>query len=312
MPACLYKEVYKLLGGKVSVYEVTLPEKILDTYNRHIVRKIAPEQDYLDILENAFASGEKVLIVFNTIKRAQAEFERLTRIFDDVPAMLLHSRFRRRDRVALEKALMQDFNPDGKARPCFVISTQVVEVSLDISFDRMITEAAPIDALIQRFGRINRVRIANPVLKPVHILTPEGECKPYKKGIVEASFAQLSDGEILSERQVQEKINAVYPQIPILDIGIHTEPLPKLRNNSKAILIEALDIEGAVCILETDKALYKNSISEDRIGLEIPVNLKALWSFKEKLEQMKVGSRPFVVPRNPDYEQIGLRLDSFL
>lgn len=312
MPTCLYKEVYQLLGGATSVYEVALPEKVLDTYDRHIVHKIATEEDFLDILDAAFAAGEKVLVVFNTIKRAQQEFERLSNIFDHVPAMLLHSRFRRRDRVALEKALMRDFNPDEKARPCLVVSTQVVEVSLDISFDRMITEAALIDALIQRFGRVNRVRTTKPVLKPVHILAPEGECKPYKRKAVEASFAHLPDGEVLKEQSIQEKINAVYPQIPILDISIHTEPLPKLRNNSKAILIEALDIEGAVCILDTDKAIYKNAISEDRVGLEIPVNLRALWSFGENLEQMKVGSRPFIVPRNPDYERLGLRLESQL
>jgi CRISPR-associated endonuclease/helicase Cas3 len=146
----------------------------------------------------------------------------------------------------------------------------------------------------------------------VHVLAPEWEGKPYKRKVVEASFDQLPNGAVLKEKDIQEKIDQVYPQIPILDISIHTEPLPKLRNNSKAILIEALDIEGAVCILDTDRFLYKNATSEDRIGLEIPVNLRALKSFGEKLEQMKLGSRPFIVPRNPDYDRLGLRLDSQL
>jgi CRISPR-associated endonuclease/helicase Cas3 len=312
MPNCLYQAVYALLGGEKQVYKVDLPLETLDTYDRHIIYKIPEETDFLNVLETAFNAKEKVLVVFNTIKSAQNEFERLDRIFPDVPKMLIHSRFRRKDRVKLERDLTNEYNQRNQKCPCLVVSTQVVEVSLDISFDKMITEAAPIDALVQRFGRINRVRLANPTLKSVYVLAPVGNCKPYNKNIVISSFEALSDGETLREREIQGKINQVYPIIPIRDISIHTEPLPKLQNNSKMVLIEGLDIEGAVCILNTDKEIYKNSISEERIGLEIPINLNTLRALGEKFEQLKVGSRPFVVPRNPDYETIGLRFESIL
>jgi len=86
--------------------------------------------------------------------------------------MLIHSRFKRGKRSQLESDLKNVYNESPEA--CLVVSTQVVEVSLDISFDMMITECAPIDALIQRFGRINRKRTQDTIgkFKPIYVITP--------------------------------------------------------------------------------------------------------------------------------------------
>ena len=63
--------------------------------------------------------------------------------------VLLHSRFCRRDRDNIEKNLQAGL-------PKVLVATQVVEVSLDVDFEQAFSEPAPIDALIQRFGRVNR------------------------------------------------------------------------------------------------------------------------------------------------------------
>ena len=86
-------------------------------------------------------------------------------MFSHVESLLIHSRFQRGRRAALEKQLkvMEQDSKDKTPEACFVVATQVVEVSLDISFDLMITEAAPLDSLIQRFGRVNRRRDENTV-----------------------------------------------------------------------------------------------------------------------------------------------------
>jgi CRISPR-associated endonuclease/helicase Cas3 len=143
----------------------------------------------------------------------------LKEIFPEIPIMLIHSRFKRGDRVALETRLKTEFNGDGSKEfadglmPCLVISTQVVEVSLDISFDRMITQAAPLDGLIQRFGRVNRKRNKDTIGKyrPVHIIKPQGNVLPYKMDILRASYEQLPDNfEVLEEKALQEKIDNVF------------------------------------------------------------------------------------------------------
>jgi CRISPR-associated endonuclease/helicase Cas3 len=91
----------------------------------------------------------KVLWVANTVRRAtdfakQAESRR---------PVLYHSRFRYADRLAKHEAVMDGFGNTGGV---LAITTQVCEVSLDISADLLVTDLAPIPSLIQRMGRLNR------------------------------------------------------------------------------------------------------------------------------------------------------------
>lgn len=322
MPSVLYKELLQILGRKENVYEIKLPNDILDEFDRHVIFKQETTSEIIPILEKAFENKEKVLVIFNTIKNAQNAFKEYSAQFQDIPKMLIHSRFRRGDRVALETRLKKKFNGDGKSNsgmnPCLVVATQVVEVSLDISFDRMITQCAPLDSLIQRFGRINRRRDENTIGKyrPVHVLAPSGNVLPYKMDVLISSFNQLpDDGEILKERELQGKIDAVFPTLDMKEIDIHLVSkegkfaITELTDNKKSVLIEALEIEGANCILEEDREKYLIASWEERLQLEIPINWKTLSRYKSEYEQLQVGTYPFVVPQKmKDYEIFGLQL----
>ena len=335
MPTALYEEVLRRLGGPTAVYEVRLPAETLDEFNRHEVYKIPRDPASPDtmaaacdeILQAALAAGEKVLVICNTVLGAQAEYQRLTARFPAERAMLLHSRFRRQDRARLEKELKEEF--DDKPGPCFVVSTQVVEVSLDISFDRMLTEAAPLDALIQRFGRVNRRRPAQPPgnLRPVHVLEPAPSTLPYDREIVKRSYAQLPSGELLPERDLQRRLDAVYPQVEVSNISTHVvwregqlTEISALTNRSRSVLVEALDIESATCILAADRAEYTDHRTswDRRTELEIPVSWRTLRFNRNRrhYERLELGSSPFVVPQElADYQRLGLQLiepDSFL
>lgn len=96
--------------------------------------------------------------ITNTVDRAQKLFAALLKIVPaDVECTLIHSRFPLDERQNLEKQLTDRFGPDGK-RPkrSIVIATQVLEQSLDLDFDWMITDLAPIDLILQRAGRMHR------------------------------------------------------------------------------------------------------------------------------------------------------------
>ncbi len=92
------------------------------------------------------------------------------------------------------------------------MTTQVVEVSLNIDFDVLFTDPAPIEALLQRFGRVNRTPGENRQLKPVHVCGKPNSARPYSEVEVERSIAAIKvweDGPI-DEAEVQKVIDEVY------------------------------------------------------------------------------------------------------
>lgn len=331
MPTLLYQELLRRLGGPAEVAEVQLAPAVVASFDRHQVYKIERETDNPagwpvavdEILTQAFANGEKVLVICNTVFGAQQQYQRLRELFPDVKRLLLHSRFRRGDRADRERRLAEEFDNDTVPGPCLVVSTQVVEVSLDISFDRMITEAAPLDALVQRFGRVNRRRtdetVKHKLIKPVHVLAPGPSYLPYRAEIIKASFAQLPDGEVLHEQDLQQKIDAVYPKLEVLSISTHVIwdgarcKLRELCNNTRSVLVDALEIESSACILATDREKYlaKETPWQERVMLEIPVSWRSMRPHLGKYERLEIGTLPFVIPGNKDYQELGLLFDEY-
>lgn len=330
MPTAMYNELLALLGGGQSTYEVSLSKKQLTTYNRHRVYKLASWEDATAIVEEAMNANEKLLIVCNTVKKSQEVFRQLKQSFGHYPHMLIHSRFRRKDRTNKEQHLRNEFegkNGEG-LRPCWVVATQVVEVSLDISFDRMITACAPIDALIQRFGRINRRRMPAVLgtTKPVYVVAPEGDQRPYKTEIVQNTFNALpEEGDVMEESGLQSLLDSVYPDLPeAVDISAHliwkedAFLLPPLCNRTSQVLHDTLEIASATCILESDRDAYENGRWDEKPWLEIPVAYNAISyaARRNHYPQLEIGTRPFVIPQSEsEHEEIGLILhdyDSFL
>lgn len=118
----------------------------------------------LDLVEKATVSGSGCIVVIrNTVTRAQEAFATLSDQFGD-EVELLHSRFVALDRKTKEARLVEQLGPpppDGGRgnRPAgrrILVATQVVEQSLDLDFDLMITDLAPTDLLLQRMGRLHR------------------------------------------------------------------------------------------------------------------------------------------------------------
>ena len=312
MPRVLYQKILILLGGEDNVLEVTLPTNILDTFDRHEVYKIKAFDDALPLIEKAIESNQKVLIVFNQIKRSQKLFEELSRKYPSVQKMLIHSRFKRGDRSQLEMDLKNRFNTSNDA--CIVVSTQVVEVSLDISFDLMVTECAPLDALIQRFGRINRKRTEETIgkFKPVYVIEPPekaGDALPYSLEILKASFDYLPDKNLLKEKNLQQLLDNVYPEIKTPNIDMNAVfkdgkwKIKELCHFPKSALLELLDIDSVACICEGDRQGYLVANANERMVIEIPVSYKTL--AYNGLEKLTEGSLPFIIPDKAYSPELG-------
>ena len=111
-------------------------------------------------------------VILNTVKQAQAVYRALK-----IPAeekLLFHARFTARDREKIARKVLDYFGKDVTQRPdrFVLVATQVVEQSLDVDFDHMISEIAPIDLLLQRSGRLHRHRRRDEDPE-LHVLLPE-------------------------------------------------------------------------------------------------------------------------------------------
>lgn len=118
----------------------------LETLKRY--QRLATSQPEAEVRQE-LARGGKVLWVCNTVDRALEVAERLS----DCNPLVYHSRFRYEDRVARHAEVIQAFRDSG---PTLAVCTQVAEISLDLSATLLVTELAPVPALIQRLGRLNR------------------------------------------------------------------------------------------------------------------------------------------------------------
>lgn len=109
-----------------------------------------------DMVKDIIEASNKgtVLVVCNRIEQAKKLFDEIRK--HEELTFLLHGGFTAEDRLKKEQNLFRELG--SRIPACkILVATQVVEVSLDISFDTIFTEIAPVDDLLQRFGRVNRV-----------------------------------------------------------------------------------------------------------------------------------------------------------
>lgn len=316
MPSVLYDRLVDILGGVDNIYEVKLPDEVLDTFNRHVIHKVDSIESMNNIVDEAIHHNQKILLVCNQVKRAQSLFNSLSERYPIVKKMLVHSRFKRGMRNRLESDLRNIYNNSTEA--CLVVSTQVVEVSLDISFDMMVTECAPVDALIQRFGRINRKRSKETIghYKPIYVLAPpieKTDALPYGLEVLQRTFDAITNGNLMKEREMQAMIDTVYPSIEFVDINLNAVfkdgkwMIKELWHNSKSALLETLDIDSVSCIEESDREVYESATYEEQAKMEIPVSYRSV--AYRCLDKLANGSKSFVIPSKAYDNDLGFMVE---
>lgn len=125
--------------------------------NREIRVQGITDEELYDALGDLLKDGGIAGVVVNTVKRAQQIAKKLSEQFGDNKVELLHSAFLATHRRKKEKELLQSIGKNA-VRPDLkiVVGTQVIEQSLDIDFDVLISDLAPMDLLLQRVGRLHR------------------------------------------------------------------------------------------------------------------------------------------------------------
>lgn len=137
-------------------------------------------ENLIDIIRDAVSSGSCVGVIMNTVSRAQSAAKL---IHDEITqnVLLYHAQFIMPDRAAKEAEILErtghDSTPESR-QGLVVAGTQVLEQSLDIDFDLLITDICPMDLLLQRIGRLHRHKRKRPHESEIpvcYVLTDEYE-----------------------------------------------------------------------------------------------------------------------------------------
>lgn len=148
--------------------------------SRKVLVERCTEEQAIAELGNVIAHGCAGIIV-NTVKRAQELWKRLQKIYPDAIIFMDHSRYLTPDRLQHEQQILdcvgKHSSPEQR-KGVLVIGTQVLEQSLDLDFDLLVTDLCPMDLLLQRIGRLhrhNRPRPTGAVTPRCLVLGAQGE-----------------------------------------------------------------------------------------------------------------------------------------
>jgi CRISPR-associated endonuclease/helicase Cas3 len=209
----------------------------------------------------AYQSGLRVLWVVNTVDRCLAISQKLeTRLKTGV--LTYHSRFRLCDRAEVHKQTVAAFaSQKGKpAERAIAVTTQVCEMSLDLDADVLITEVAPISAMVQRFGRANRHLMRD--FATLHVYEPPSNL-PYSKEELSAARTFLDElgttqisqhrlAQALEDHSRQER--TADGSSPFLNSGYYATPGAFRDTDEFAVpCILDKDLEQVQAILDSPK-----------------------------------------------------------
>lgn len=204
------------------------------------------DESLVSLLRTQLADGGCAIVIRDTVARAQHAYQLIQQELAeelDADVTLAHSRFLAFDRARIDRDLVHRFGPDGTDRPhcAIVVATQVAEQSLDVDFDFMVTDVAPIDLILQRAGRLHRHR-RDVGERPERLRSPQ---------LFVTGIAQWKDDAA-----------------PEFSAGVATVYHRHLLLRSLAVLGISPDTEQVIDIPATIPELVQHTYGDDLIGPE--------------------------------------------
>lgn len=218
-----FLEICKYYSVPVCLMSASIPDKIKELLNidnlpvisdeklfskkANYIYKIADSMDNnLEKIKEKFNEGKNILIVRNTIDKSIETYKQLQGM-EIENIILYNSQFKKKDRVKKENEIYEKLKNNEHF---ILVATQVVEISLDIDFNVMYTDNAPIDSLIQRFGRVNRKKKIDK-MGEIYIFR-DTEIKPYYSRMLEITYETIENG-IFPLSEYTEWLNKVYEEL---------------------------------------------------------------------------------------------------
>ncbi|OUN01220.1 MAG: hypothetical protein BAA04_12885 [Firmicutes bacterium ZCTH02-B6] len=298
----------------------------------------AQSTGWMSALKERLAGGGCAAVLCNTVKRAQETYQALLSYFPAEELILFHARYPFDDRTAIEETVLQLFGKGDDQRPhrMVCVVTQVIEQSLDIDFDIMVSELAPVDLILQRSGRVWRhpraARPANIQAPELWLLIPpvsaegvpewdESTLYVYDEHVLFRSYLALNNLQSLQiPDDVEQLIESVYGESsPPEDLGpvlvsywTQTEQRMRqqdLRKKYKAAIREIPDIDvqiidyAAVGLEEDAEELHEAHRAMTRLGGP-SVDVVCLYQRDGQVYATADAKEPLDLSRKPSPEEI--------
>lgn len=230
----IFQKMGQYMGTKIVLVSATIPNEINEISKVKISKDLL--DDYLDQTQKQIAIEtldlptliiNKTLVMANTRKKAVNLYNSIAQIHKDRTKIYLSSGIRKKDRIDVLKNLSAKEN-------YILVSTQVVEAGIDVSFSNIYREAAPLDNIIQVMGRLNREGL-DPYAKLV-VYPTDGSELPYSKLEFDESWKILQN--IHNSKEIYAILGQYYGKISAKN----------KRNIAKTVKLETyiqnLDFEG--------------------------------------------------------------------
>ena len=223
------------------------------------------EEDLVGLLEEKLCGGGCAGVIVNTVGRAQEIARLLSGRFGEETVKILHSRMIACDRINRESELRNQLDRDSTQRPykLIVVGTQVIEQSLDLDFDLLITDICPMDLLLQRMGRLHRHERERP--------------KRLRQAICRVMGA-------VAEEEFDDGSVWVYGAYMLM--------------RTKALL----EGRGIIALPDDIPGLVRKAYSDEELGLHGEEYLKAQEKDEEKRRKKEGNARNFQIKKPADFK----------
>jgi CRISPR-associated endonuclease/helicase Cas3 len=278
------KDVFPLV---TSVTARVVDEKGVET-RRSVAREVDVNfceniDDVYELIERSVREEKCVCWIRNTITDVTASFDELQRK-GVVNLDMFHSRFALNDRLNIEKRVLKRFGKDSTSeerKSQVLVASQVVEQSLDLDFDVMISDLAPIDLLIQRAGRLHRHEREKREKPGFYVHTPKDTEEPsaewYAESFPNAQWVYKDTSLLWRTNKILKKqkqlkmpeearllIESVYGEeealdIPDVFIGSEDESWANMMSKKSLADFNRLKFEQGYCRMSSDMDKWESN-----------------------------------------------------
>jgi CRISPR-associated endonuclease/helicase Cas3 len=238
---------------------------------RYVLERASLENAWQRIMKS-LESNEKILWVSNTVDRVMTRLDEA--LHRGIPVEPYHSRYRYKDRLVRHRSVVEGFRNTPGA--FLAVTTQVAEMSLDLSADLLVTDVAPVAALIQRLGRLNRFEETPLTPRRALFIEPESY-RPYDSesmsGVTEW-INIVADGRPKSQRDLATAfLGADTPTTNVVEPAAYCEWLDGLWHT----LRDQRAIQEASSTVEIVREEDVNTGPSVELAIPMPVPHHAQW-----------------------------------